>query len=159
MNRLPELLSPFSAQMERKNASNKKLTLAKIELSQEDSMQIRDGILNPLSLNLNTSGGGINRQTVNSNFAGKLRHAARESTLFAQKAVGSGASFVPAAAIFSAALRTAASHLARRGRMAQQTLPPAVRGDTRTRAAAPGAFMARFRALKTRGWQRATPMV
>lgn len=75
-------------------------------------MQIRDGMPNNISLNLSTSGGGTSRQTLNTNFAGKLRQAARDSSLLAQKATNSIASFVPGAAILSAGLGAAAQNLA-----------------------------------------------
>lgn len=75
-------------------------------------MSIGVGIPNLSLLSLNTSGDGVNRQSVNTNFAGKLRHAARETTLTAQRTANYVAPFVPGAAILSASLGSAAGNLA-----------------------------------------------
>ena len=93
-------------------------------------------IPNQVPLNLNANAGGINRQTVNKNFAGKLREAARASTLQAQKATNFVAPYVPGAAVLSASLGAAASNLSDdpllpRGRLVTElsTQPGAGGGD------------------------------
>lgn len=94
------------------------------------------GIPNYTALNLNANAGGFNRQTVNTNFAGKLRQAARATTLTAQRSANQAAPFIPGAAVLSATLGGAAASLSEDSTLASRTAlgsdsinPAAERGD------------------------------
>jgi hypothetical protein len=67
-------------------------------------------ILTPL--NLNTNAGGFKRQSLNNDFAAKLRQVGSQTTRTLQKTANYMAPIVPGAAILSAGLGTMANNLA-----------------------------------------------
>lgn len=72
-------------------------------------------VMDPLSvirpLNLNSSGGGVSRQSVNKDFAAKLRQASGQTARALQNTANYVAPIAPGAAILSAGLGNIASNL------------------------------------------------
>lgn len=77
------------------------------------STQPTISVLSPL--NLNTTQGGMNRQSLNKNFAAKLRQVSSQTARTLQRTAGYMAPIAPGAAILSAGLGNVANNLAADG--------------------------------------------